>query len=160
MGGFMTHNNLRHHHPLTIALQPQLGALLWNPPISVHDSRNSRNAVELNLVREDGICSPVKGDRAMNPKFKHRFLILRKLHAHTDDTTEQCGMNIFSVGKEVGIGEVAAIDAFMYLEQEGLVKWTGLSGEGSITPLGIQEIEDAMAEKRTAYFPLGIADAL
>jgi hypothetical protein len=96
----------------------------------------------------------------MNPKFKHRFLVLRKLHEHTDDTTMQCGMNIFTVGKEVGIGEVAAIDAFMYLEQQGLVKWAGLGGEGAITQLGVQEIEDAMAEKRTAYFPLGILNAV
>jgi len=96
----------------------------------------------------------------MNPKFKHRFLVLRKLHEHIQNTTEQRDITIFEVGRELGIGEVAAIDAFMYLLQEGLTKWTGLGGEASITQIGIQEIEDAMAEKRTAYFPLGILNAV
>lgn len=95
----------------------------------------------------------------MSPKFKNSFRVLRKLHEITGGVAEKHLIDIFEVGKELGMTELATLDTFIYLERERLVKWTALGGVVSITPQGIQEIEGAMAGKRTAYFPLGIADA-
>jgi hypothetical protein len=96
----------------------------------------------------------------MNTKFKNSFLILRKLHELTGGIAERHLIDMFEVGKELSMTELATLDTVIYLEREHLVNWTGLGGVVSLTQQGIEEIEGAMAGQRMAYFPLGIADAV
>jgi hypothetical protein len=73
---------------------------------------------------------------------------------------EQHYVDIFDVGRELRMDELATLDTFIYLQRERLVKWGTLGGVASITQQGIREIEGAMAGKRTAYFPQDIADTV
>ncbi|MRW85059.1 hypothetical protein GJ698_13305 [Pseudoduganella sp. FT26W] len=96
----------------------------------------------------------------MSPKFKNSFLILQKLHQLSGGVAEHHYADIFEVGRELRMNELATLDTFIYLQRERLVKWGTLGGVASITQQGIREIEGAMAGKRTAYFPQDIADTV
>ena len=89
-------------------------------------------------------------------KQKNRFALLQRLYELTDGVPDRHSFDIREIGHELGMTSEAAINTFSYLNEEGLAKWMGSGGIGTIAHYGVKEIEDAQRERPTAHFPANI----
>ena len=85
-------------------------------------------------------------------KHRDRFLLLRELYQRSDGVAVSRNFDIAAISQEINMSVDRALDAFDFLEDQGLTKWVAI-GKGAITPWGIQEIKDTLAQKPSGYFP-------
>lgn len=92
-------------------------------------------------------------DKIMESKVK-RFKFLKLLYEVTGGN-QNCFVNMWEIGKELGFDRKDTDLICQYLEGEGLIEYKTLGGGISITHWGVMQIEEAVSEpeKKTQYFP-------
>jgi ribonucleotide reductase beta subunit family protein with ferritin-like domain len=71
-----------------------------------------------------------------------RFLFLRKLYEKRDPTI--LGLDVFEVGKEIGLEKDSIISIVTYLENKGLITMMALGGTYRISQSGIEHVEQIL----------------
>ncbi|MGV7209882.1 hypothetical protein ACLB1G_18735 [Oxalobacteraceae bacterium A2-2] len=89
--------------------------------------------------------------------YKNRFRILHKLYQLTGGVAGRQLIDIPELAAELAMPVQVALETFVYLKNEDLTVWTGFGGKGTITPMGVREVERALSNKRMGYFPTDIA---
>jgi hypothetical protein len=90
----------------------------------------------------------------LEEKKKYRLLFLKKLYEDCDGNTLAL-VDMYELGREIGIPEESIYTTAQYLDGEGLLGIKTMGGGVSITHAGIIEIEEAIEnpDKRTEHFP-------
>ncbi len=89
-------------------------------------------------------------------KTRLRFLLLHKIYEITGGVAERHALDIKQIGDDMGVGPYVALETFDFLRAEGLGKWVAAGYKGTITALGLEEIQDALNQKRSVHFPANI----
>lgn len=92
---------------------------------------------------------------SLEERKQNRWLMLRKFYEKTNGHAGRHIINMWEIGKELGLDPEATEVTYDYLQGEGLLKAMTLGGGATITHMGVREVEDAEEhpEEPTLHFP-------
>jgi hypothetical protein len=93
----------------------------------------------------------------LEEKRRRRLLFMRRLYESTNGS-RLAGINMWSLGSELGWDRAEVDNVIEYLEGEGLVEYIGMGGEIAITHAGVVEVEQSLSnpEEETLHFPAAV----